>query len=201
MTEKLSEQVHHNEDGFTFLELLLVLSIVMIMSVIILPIGEKWLIKKEEEAAIQSIILTIHSLQSYAMANGVTTELNFPKESYGTLYKAHAGSGKNRIEISSNLLPDGMSLGSSSNLKQVRFHPNGDIRESGKLIMVGKSGHTHLTFQFQRGRMIISEPVRFFVARNNSNLIRSHGDFWYTSSIRNKYDKSITQQKVVNASC
>lgn len=193
--------MHHKEAGFTLLELLLVLSIVMIMSVIVLPIGEKWITNKEEKAAIQSIILTIHSLQSYAMANGVATELNFAKESYGTLYKAHAGSGENRIEISSNLLPEGMLLGSSSSLKKIRFHPDGDIIESGKLIFVGKSGHTHITFQFQRGRMIISEPVRFFMARNNSNLIRPYGSLWYTSTVRNKYDKPVTQQEVIYASC
>lgn len=179
----------HKEDGFTILELLLVLSIVMIMSAIIIPAGAKWLHKTEEENAIQSIVLTIHSLQSYAMAHGVSTKLEIKNEGERTFYIASV---PGKVELSRKALPKGMRRGTSIDFREIGFHADGDIINSGRLIIVGKSGLTHIVFQFQRGRMIISERARSVVAGNNSNAFSSHRDFQYATPFRNEDDKSIT---------
>lgn len=179
--------MNHKEDGFTILELLLVLSIMMIMTAIIIPVSDRWIKTTEEEDAIQSIILTINSLQSYSMAHYVHTKLNFQSAGTRTMYVASA---PGRIEFSRKLLPEGMNIVSSSGLKAVEFHPDGDIVDSGKLILSGKSGRTHITFQFQRGRMIISESARVFMARNNPNALGLDHYIRYATAIRNKNDKS-----------
>ena len=54
-------------------------------------------------------------------------------------------------------LPDGMRLASSSRLKAVEFHANGNIINSGTLTFLTSSGLTEIRLQFQRGRMIIYE--------------------------------------------
>ena len=46
---------------------------------------------------------------------------------------------------------------SSSNLKSVEFNGNGNIINFGALVLGTKTGIVRFTFQFQRGRVIISE--------------------------------------------
>ena len=64
------------ESGFTFLEMILVLAVLSIMTAIILPIGDKWIQTASEEDALQVFIATVHNLQAYSMANYVATSWN-----------------------------------------------------------------------------------------------------------------------------
>lgn len=187
-----------NEGGFTLLELLLVLSIVIVMSAILIPVGDKWFKKNEEENTVQSIVLAVHSMQSYAMAHGVLTSLKFHSDGDRMVY---VGSASGKGELFRKFLPEGMRVGSSSNLKAVEFRADGNIVNSGKLILVGKSGLINIVFQFQRGRMIISESARVFMAGNNPHPLRPNHYFWYATSFRNKNDKSVAYQEVIDARC
>ena len=188
----------NKESGFTMIELILVLSIVTIMSAIIIPVGEKLIRTTEEEDALQSLIITIHSLQSYAMANNAYTQLRFIKNGSRTEYIA-ASRGKE--EFSRKLLPEGMYVLSSSNLKVVEFHGNGNIINFGTLVLSTKKDLIRITFQFQRGRMIISESKRIFLARSNSGTHRHSHRFWYASSTRNENDNDAFQQEISDARC
>lgn len=175
----------NNESGFTLIESLLVLSIVTIMTAIIIPVGERWIQTTAEEDAITSIVATIYGLQSYSMANMVYTKLSFRKAGSRTMYVAEATDGK---DFSRKLLPEGMSVSSSSKLKAIEFHGNGDVFNFGTLTIVGKSGRTKITFQFQRGRMIISESKRIFLAGSNPYPHSPHGHLWNAIAIRNEND-------------
>ena len=188
----------NKESGFTMIELILVLSIVTIMSAVIIPVGEKLIRTTEEEDALQSLIITIHSLQSYAMANNAYTQLRFIKNGSRTEYIA-ASRGKE--EFSRKLLPEGMYVLSSSNLKVVEFHGNGNIINFGTLVLSTKKDLIRITFQFQRGRMIISESKRIFLARSNSGTHRHSHRFWYASSTRNEDDNYAFQQEISDARC
>ena len=72
------------ESGFTFLEMILVLSVVSVVTAIIIPIGDKWIQAESEEDALQAFIASIHNLQAYSMANHVVTRLDFKNS--GTEY-------------------------------------------------------------------------------------------------------------------
>lgn len=190
--------VKDREKGFTMIELILVLSIVTIMSAIIIPIGDKWIRTTAEEDAITSLIVTIHSLQSYAMANKVYTRLSFRSEGSRTQYIAAA---PGKVELSRKLLPEGMYVLGSSKLKVVEFHSTGNIINSGTLTLGSKLGITTFTFQFERGRMIISESKRIFMAGSNTRSNRHPNRIWYTASARNENDFDPVRQKVEYVRC
>ncbi len=142
----------HKESGFTFLEMLLVLSIVTLVTAIILPMGDKWIRTASEEDGLQAFVAAIHNLQAYSMANHVVTRLDFKNS--GTTYITLI---PGKSEFTRTVFPKGMRLADSSPMKTVEFHANGDIIKSGTLTLETSSGLTQIRFQFQRGRMIIYE--------------------------------------------
>ena len=138
------------EAGFTMLELLLVLSVVSILTLIILPLGNRWIQKTSEEDALKALVAEIQSLQSYSMAHGVYTKLDFRD-----LGRVYVSSAPGRDEFSRTTLPEGMNVPDWSYLKSVEFHPNGDIRNLGTLTILTETRKVQIKFQFQRGRMLI----------------------------------------------
>ncbi|WP_203246921.1 prepilin-type N-terminal cleavage/methylation domain-containing protein [Sporosarcina beigongshangi] len=142
----------HNESGFTFLEMILVLSVVSLVTFIILPIGDKWIRSASEEDGLQAFVAAIHNIQAYSMANNVATRLDFKNS--GTMYITLV---PGKREFVRTTFPMGMRLSDSSSMKAVEFQPNGDIVRSGTLVLETSSGLTEIRFQFQRGRMIVYE--------------------------------------------
>ena len=141
-----------NEGGFTFLELMMVLSVVAVMTAIIIPLGDKWIKTNAERDAIQALIASIQNMQAYSMAHHVVTGMNFQYN--GTEYYTWTSG---QPEVSRTSFPVGMRLASSSRLKSVEFHANGDIIHSGTMTLLTSTGATEIRLQFQRGRMIIYE--------------------------------------------
>ena len=139
------------------MNLVFVLSIAIILSAAIIPVGRKWIRTTAEEDAFKSIVATIQSLQSYSMAHSAYTRLRFTKPGTQTMYVAEA---PGKIEFSRKLLPEGMHVSSLSNLKSVEFHGNGDIINFGRLTLLTNRGSKTIVFQMQRGRMTISESKR-----------------------------------------
>ncbi|MBE1553760.1 hypothetical protein [Sporosarcina limicola] len=138
--------------GFTFLELLLVLSMLSVLTLIILPLGDKWIQEASEDDALQAFVASIYNLQAYSMANKVYTRLEFKHS--GTVYITSA---PGKTEFSRTTLPKGMKVADTSRMKVVEFHATGNIVKSGTLTLETSSGLTEIRFQFQRGRMIIYE--------------------------------------------
>ena len=186
------------EAGFTLIELVFVLSIALILSAVIIPVGEKWIRTKAEEDALKSIIVTIQSLQSYSMANNVYTRLRFTKPGTQTIYVAEA---PGKIEFSRKLLPEGMHISSLSNMKAVEFHANGDIINFGRLTFLSNQGSRTIVFQMQRGRMTISESKRIFFAGSNPYTHNHNNRIWYITSTRDKNDDYAALQKNIYVRC
>jgi competence protein ComGD len=140
------------ESGFTFLELILVLAVLSILTAIILPIGDRWIRATTEDDALQLFIASVQDMQAYSMANSVITKLEFKHS--GSEYTTSELSGK---VISRNVFPKGMHLTNSSTSSKVEFQANGDIIKTGTLAFRTSSGQIEIRIQFQRGRMIIHE--------------------------------------------
>lgn len=140
------------ESGFTFLELILVLAIMTTLTAVIIPLGDRWIQKKTEADAIQSLILEIQSIQSYAIANNVNTWMIFGDN--GKEYISTASPGK---VLSKKTFPDGISKLPNSPLSGIGFTGHGNITKLGTLTIKTPSGPVQLRFQFQRGRVIVGE--------------------------------------------
>lgn len=186
----------YSEKGFTFLELLLVLSVVSILTAIVMPIGNKWAQATSEEEAIQLLTSTIYSMQSYAIAHKETTRVHFKRIDNQTKYIAdRVGKGI----ISETYLPESMRVSSSSSLKEIIFAANGDIVNFGTLTFLTNTGTISIKFQFQHGRMIISESEGLLLAGNHSHAFGNRRYLWNASTDRNKIDFGITGEKVGHA--
>jgi competence protein ComGD len=140
------------ESGFTFLELILVLAVLSILTAIILPIGDRWIRATTEDDALQLFIASVQDMQAYSMANSVITKLEFKHS--GSEYTTSELSGK---VISRNVFPKGMHLTNSSTSSKVEFQANGDIIKTGTLAFRTSSGQIEIRIQFQRGRMTTHE--------------------------------------------
>lgn len=174
-----------NEKGFTMIELLLVLFTVFLISSIILSIGTKWTAYSEEDIALQSIVTTMYSLQAYSMAHQVNTRLTF--QSTEDHRMAYVASVPGYYEISRNILPEGMRLATSSNLMQVEFYADGAIARFGSIYFHTNNGLRRITVQIARGRVIISESKRIFLARSHPNSGHYYGRFWNITSPWNQF--------------
>lgn len=140
------------EGGYTFLEMILVLAVLSIMTALIVPVGDRWITARTEEDAIQELVASIYELQAYAMANQVFTRLEFRESE--NLYVLNV---PGKYEIRRTKFPDGMNYTSSSNLYTVDFHANGDIRKFGTITIKTSKGLTNIHLQMVRGRMNINE--------------------------------------------
>ncbi|WP_210468983.1 type II secretion system protein [Sporosarcina sp. 6E9] len=186
------------ESGFTLIELVFVLSIAIILSGVILPVGSKWIRTTVEDDALKAIVITIQSLQSYSMANNAYTRLRFSTTETQTMYIAEA---PGKIEFSRKLLPEGMRVSGSSGLIAVEFNGNGDIINFGKLTLLTKQGSRTIVFQMQRGRMIISESKGLFLAGSNPHPHNHNYRIWYITSTRDTNDDNIALQENYYARC
>lgn len=169
-----------DERGFTMIELLFVLFIVILMSSVIMAVGTKWTTLSEEDAALRSIVSTIYSLQAYAMAHEVNTRLIFRNTKGRMAYVAEV---PGYYEITRNLLPEGMTLITSSNLMTVEFYRDGAIAKFGTIRFRMKDGsQRRITVQIARGRMMIGESKRLFLAGSDVNARHYNGCLWDITS-------------------
>lgn len=141
----------NNQTGFTFLEMLLVLSVVGVITVVILHIGNRWIIKQSEDEAVHAFIATIHHAQAYAIANETPTAIKFRNS--GKSYSLFTPISEN---YSTTDFPVGMHWVSGGNrISAIEFHPNGHIMNSGTIILRTSTGDKRLTLQLQHGRVFV----------------------------------------------
>lgn len=150
-----------------------VLSIAILLTVMMMPFGFKWIQAKTEEDAIDSIVATIYSLQSYSIAHNEYTRLRFKTTGEITSYIAER---PGRETFSIRELPEGMCIAESSAMKAVGFTGNGNIEKSGVLTIITQTKRTTIAFQFQRGRMIIRESERLLLAGSDFNSSCTFGN-------------------------
>lgn len=138
------------QSGFTFIELLLVLSVVSILTFIILPLGDRWIRVKSDEDALQTLIACVYNMQAHSMAHQISTKLIFRNN--GTEYVVHRAGG---VELCSGVFPPGMHLSTRSNMRVVEFTPDGNVFPSGIMTINTNTGSTEIRFQLVRGRIIV----------------------------------------------
>lgn len=142
-----------DQRGFTFLELLLVLSIVMILTTVILPFSEKRLHRVTEEDALNQFIATVHEMQLYALTHREHVSLGFKNN--GEQYFVTNETGE---VIIAREFPEGMRNTKNSPFNRLEFTGTGYMVKTGRMSFFTKSkGVLFITFQFERGRTIVKE--------------------------------------------
>ena len=136
----------------TFLELLLVLMVVGVLTLVVLPVSKRWSTEQTEQDGIEAFKATVQHMQSYSMANQARTWLTFSGE--GTIYTVVYS---DRLEKRVASFPRSVALDPSSTFREFGFHANGNMLQTGTLSLKTESGMKFIKFQFQRGRMIIDE--------------------------------------------
>ncbi|GKV54214.1 hypothetical protein NCCP2222_01610 [Sporosarcina sp. NCCP-2222] len=140
------------EAGFTFLELLLVLSIVGILTVLALPFSEKWLSGRAEEEALQAFIASVYKMQAHSLASGYPTELTLKNNGATYIISSNIEGEMDRIDF-----PPGMRISSTGAMRRLEFNGNGQIRETGTITLNLSKRTVELRFQLQYGRIILYE--------------------------------------------
>lgn len=134
-----------NEKGFTMLEMLLVLMIVMVVSSSVLFLISPKMKKVEEERFYKQLHLDILRLQAISIGELGYTVLDFPNNR--TKYE-----GKMRgMLLFEKEFPQQIRLSSNSSLKDIAFHPNGNISDFGNLLFKTDDGEKRMTVYIGRG--------------------------------------------------
>lgn len=145
--------VIEKERGFTFLELLLVLSVVGIVSMTILYVGNRWFIEQSEEEAVDAFIATIHHAQAYAIGHETSTAIKF--KNAGKSYSLFTPTTE---MYSTTDFPAQMKWVAGGNrISAIEFHPNGHIVKPGTIILRTSMGDKRLTLQLEHGRVFVYE--------------------------------------------
>ena len=147
-----AKRTFNSQRGFTFLELLLVLSIVMILTAVILPFSEKRLQKISEEDALKQFITTVHETQLYAITHQEIAFLIVSDS--GTTYRTVRHNMTETVIFGE--FPEGMRQTKGSTLKRLDFAATGYLVSTGVMTFSTKSkGDISISFQFERGRMVV----------------------------------------------
>lgn len=142
-----------NNRGFTFTELLIVLSITFTVSTGIIFLGNKITDKQIEDNFLRQFTLDLYAVQSHSFNKGTSAQLQFVTR--GTEYVAL---GSSRQLLFRRTLPKGVKLSSNSPLQEISYNKNGAIVQFGTIQFVTDRGEIlSLKLQFGRGRVALPE--------------------------------------------
>ncbi|SDM86861.1 prepilin-type N-terminal cleavage/methylation domain-containing protein [Psychrobacillus sp. OK028] len=134
-----------NEKGFTMIEMLLVLSIVVVVSSSVLFVNSTRMKDLEEERFFQQLQLDIHRLQAVSIGEYKSTYLEFTNRR-----RSYEGKVGNVILFEKDM-PNNIYLSDESRLKQLKFHPKGTIENFGNLLFITEKGEKRITLYIGRG--------------------------------------------------
>ncbi|WP_211254621.1 prepilin-type N-terminal cleavage/methylation domain-containing protein [Ureibacillus massiliensis] len=143
----------YKEKGFTLIEVLLVLSIVVLIGSIVSHVTFKLSEKSVVDQFIQQVTLDIQRMQTFAMEKEVYTTIVFLDN--GT-YKGYVQNEYNNPLLEKQF-PSNIKLNTNSNLKRIRFNMNGDIVEFGSIVFFTYDGYRQLIVNIEKGRLKIVE--------------------------------------------
>lgn len=142
-----------NSNGFTLIEMLLVLFIVLLMSSIVFKITVTLSEKRVVDQFFQQLVFDIQEMQALAIEKDETIIIQF--NNYNQ-YKAFNVLNDDNMIIQKDFPPN-ITFDITSNLKRFRINPNGTVAEFGTLIFNTPFGVTHLIIYLTKGRLRLVE--------------------------------------------
>lgn len=140
-----------NEKGFTLIETILVLSIVMVITSSIIYVTSSKIEEVEEKRFFRQFHLDMQRMQSIAIGEYKYTYINFVKN--GSKYEAKSSN----APLFEYELPKHMRLSIYSNLSGIAFHPNGTVSQFGTFLFETEKGTKTVTVYIGTGRLNYEE--------------------------------------------
>lgn len=140
------------EKGMTFLELLLVLTLLGALTAIIVPVSSGWTTVQSERDGLEAFKATIQKMQAYSIAHQTTTWLSFTNDG-----KTYSVTYSDTNEKTKTNFPPTVKFDNTSTLRNISFQENGNMYKTGTMTFETSSGSKKIRFQFQRGRMLLYE--------------------------------------------
>lgn len=140
-----------NERGFTLIEMLLVLFIVMIVSSIVFQISFKLSEKQVINHFFKQIQFDLQRMQSLAIETGETTMVIFVDNN---TYIGYQDFGEVVFEKS---FPPGVELNKYSNLKKIHYNSKGEVIKFGTVMFHTINGEKSLIINIEKGRVKLVE--------------------------------------------
>lgn len=134
-----------DEKGFTIIEMLLVLSIVMVVSSSVILLSASKLEEMEEERFYKQLHLDIQRIQAISIGENKYTYIYFINNRRS--YQARSAN----IILFEKELPRNMHLADESTIKTISFHPNGNLNNFGNLLFETERGEKRITLYIGRG--------------------------------------------------
>jgi Tfp pilus assembly protein FimT len=138
--------------GFTFIEMLLVLAVLMTVVSIAIPTYRTFETRQEEQRFFQLLIHDIYFAQgeSYRLQSAVMVAFRESSHSYDIVSNIHAPAVK-------RAMPQSVTLKKTSNIKEIYYRANGSILNSGTMRFETSTGERTLVVYLGKGRVILSE--------------------------------------------
>lgn len=140
-----------NEKGFTLIEMLLVLSVVMVITSSLFIFTTSYSEKVEERRFFRQFHLDIQRLQAIAIAEQKYTYILFYAGRDGYVARSQ------NVDLFETDMPESVRLSSGSYLKDVYFHPNGAVKQFGSFLFETKNGDKKVTINIGQGRLNYEE--------------------------------------------
>ena len=151
MVVKLHREVMKNSNGFTLIEMLLVLSIVLLISSIVFQITLSLSERRVVDQFFEQVMLDIQEIQALAIAKNEPFNIQL----YNNHYKGYGiFSGEIIFERD---FPQNIKLDVTSNLKYFMVYPNGDVSNFGTIRFHTPFGDANLIIYIKEGRMRLVE--------------------------------------------
>jgi len=156
--------MNNKEAGFTFVELLLVLTVTMIICSLSLVLGKAKLDERMANRFLYQLMLDIERVQSESIGSGIISYLEFIDD--GKKYRAYTlvdseGGGNSPLNTRryylTRELPEGVTYSYNSPLRQIKIDSQGTFSSFGTLVFVTPTGNKSLIINIVKGRMKIVE--------------------------------------------
>ena len=142
---------HHKQNGYSLIELLVVLSVFAIIILLTVPTSFSLLEKKTEEKVLGIFQYDILFLQNQSIANG--SEVDYLRM---VLYKnSYIITDTKKVQLTREL-PDGWQIDPRT-MKSISFKHNGTIKYSGKIEIISPTNRYIITFPIGKGRGYIEK--------------------------------------------
>lgn len=136
-----------NEKGFTLIEMLSVLFIVMLFTGIALTFSFQYSEKKVIDQFMNQVQLDILTAQAKAIGEQQRIEIQFSEDHRYTMFNSFMEPYNER------LFPEGVTFNKYSNLKVIRFSPSGEVNAFGTLKFNTEYGDKELIININKGRI------------------------------------------------